>query len=199
MGILKILLSISLIILGYLLGSIPNVYIMVKLFTGKDVRKIGSGNVGGLNAMRNVSLPVGLLGGLLDVAKGVLAVFLAQKLGLHEIVPLLTGIAAVAGHNWSLYLNFTGGKGVGTTVGVMSMIKPMVLIPCLIGGVLIALILRESSIGAVAGFLVGTIYLWYTTKSIYSLIFGLILTLFTIMRFRKDLVRYLAKKKIINP
>ncbi|MCK4376631.1 MAG: glycerol-3-phosphate 1-O-acyltransferase PlsY [Actinomycetia bacterium] len=196
---MKILLSISLIILGYLLGSIPNVYIMVKLFTGKDVRKIGSGNVGGLNAMRNVSLPVGLLGGLLDVAKGVLAVFLAQKLGLHEIVPLLTGIAAVAGHNWPLYLNFTGGKGVGTTVGVMSMIKPMVLIPCLIGGVLIALILRESSIGAVAGFLVGTIYLWYTTKSIYSLIFGLILTLFTIMRFRKDLVRYLAKKKIINP
>ncbi len=199
MGILKILLSISLIILGYLLGSIPNVYIMVKLFTGKDVRKIGSGNVGGLNAMRNVSLPIGLLGGLLDVAKGVLAVFLAQKLGLHEIVPLLTGIAAVAGHNWPLYLNFTGGKGVGTTVGVMSMIKPMVLIPCLIGGVLIALILRESSIGAVAGFLVGTIYLWYTTKSIYFLIFGLILTLFTIIRFRKDLVRYLAKKKIINP
>lgn len=196
---MKILLSISLIILGYLLGSIPNVYIMVKLFTGKDVRKIGSGNVGGLNAMRNVSLPVGLLGGLLDVAKGVLAVFLAQKLGLHEIVPLLTGIAAVAGHNWPLYLNFTGGKGVGTTVGVMSMIKPMVLIPCLIGGILIALILRESSIGAVAGFLVGTIYLWYTTKSIYSLIFGLILTLFTIIRFRKDLVRYLAKKKIINP
>jgi len=196
---LKILLSISLIILGYLLGSIPNVYIMVKLFTGKDVRKIGSGNVGGLNAMRNVSLPAGLLGGLLDVAKGVLAVFLAQKPGLHEIVPLLTGIAAVAGHNWPLYLNFTGGKGVGTTVGVMSMIKPMVLIPCLIGGVLIALILRESSIGAVAGFLVGTIYLWYTTKSIYSLIFGLILTLFTIIRFRKDLVRYLAKKKIINP
>ncbi len=196
---MKILLSISLIILGYILGSIPNVYIMVKLFTGKDVRKIGSGNVGGLNAMRNVSLPAGLLGGLLDVAKGVLAVFLAQKLGLHEIVPLLTGIAAVAGHNWPLYLNFTGGKGVGTTVGVMSMIKPMVLIPCLIGGVLIALILRESSIGAVAGFLVGTIYLWYTTKSIYSLIFGLILTLFTIIRFRKDLVRYLAKKKIINP
>ncbi len=196
---MKILLSISLIILGYLLGSVPNVYIMVKLFTGKDVRKIGSGNVGGLNAMRNVSLPVGLLGGLLDVAKGVLAVFLAQKLGLHEIVPLLTGIAAVAGHNWPLYLNFTGGKGVGTTVGVMSMIKPMVLIPCLIGGILIALILRESSIGAVAGFLVGTIYLWYTTKSIYSLIFGLILTLFTIIRFRKDLVRYLAKKKIINP
>lgn len=196
---MKILLSISLIILGYLLGSIPNVYIMVKLFTGKDVRKIGSGNVGGLNAMRNVSLPAGLLGGLLDVAKGVLAVFLAQKLGLHEIVPLLTGIAAVAGHNWPLYLNFTGGKGVGTTVGVMSMIKPMVLIPCLIGGVLIALILRESSIGAVAGFLVGTIYLWYTTKSIYFLIFGLILTLFTIIRFRKDLVRYLAKKKIINP
>lgn len=196
---MKILLSISLIILGYLLGSIPNVYIMVKLFIGKDVRKIGSGNVGGLNAMRNVSLPVGLLGGLLDVAKGVLAVFLTQKLGLHEIVPLLTGIAAVAGHNWPLYLNFTGGKGVGTTVGVMSMIKPMVLIPCLIGGVLIALILRESSIGAVAGFLVGTIYLWYTTKSIYSLIFGLILTLFTIIRFRKDLVRYLAKKKIINP
>jgi len=196
---LKILLSISLIILGYLLGSVPNVYIMVKLFTGKDVRKIGSGNVGGLNAMRNVSLPAGLLGGLLDVAKGVLAVFLAQKLGLHEIVPLLTGIAAVAGHNWPLYLNFTGGKGVGTTVGVMSMIKPMVLIPCLIGGVLIALILRESSIGAVAGFLVGTIYLWYTTKSIYFLIFGLILTLFTIIRFRKDLVRCLAKKKIINP
>ena len=55
---MEILLSGSLVILGYLLGSIPNVYIVVKLFTGKDIRNIGSGNVGGLNAARNVSLPM---------------------------------------------------------------------------------------------------------------------------------------------
>jgi len=193
---LKIVLSASLVILGYLLGSIPNVYIVTKLFTGKDIRKIGSGNVGGLNAMRNVGIPIGLLGGLLDVAKGVLSVFLAQKFGSHEIVPLLTGIAAVAGHNWPLYLNFTGGKGVGTTVGAMSMIDPIILIPCVVGGVLIALVLREASVGAIAGFLAGTVYLWINTKSIYYLLFGLILTGFTIIRFRKDLIRYLKKKNI---
>jgi len=195
---MKIILSASLIMLGYLLGSIPNVYIMVRLFTGKDIRKLGSGNVGGLNAIRNVGLPVGLIGGILDVAKGVLAVFLAQKFSSNEIVPLLTGIAAVAGHNWPLYLNFSGGKGVGTTVGVMSMIKPLVLIPCLIGGILIALILKEASIGAIAGFLAGTIYLWIDSKSVYYLLFGLVLTLFAILRFRKDLIRYLKKKNIIK-
>lgn len=195
---MEILLSGSLVILGYLLGSIPNVYIVVKLFTGKDIRNLGSGNVGGLNAARNVSLPIGLLGGLLDVAKGVLAIFLAQKFSSNEIVHLLTGIAAVAGHNWPLYLNFIGGKGVGTTLGVMSMINPIVLIPCLVGGALIALILKEASVGAIAGFLAGTIYLWINSKSVYYLLFGLVLTLFTIIRFRKDLFLYLKKRNIIK-
>ncbi len=195
---MEILLSGSLVILGYLLGSIPNVYIVVKLFTGKDIRNLGSGNVGGLNAARNVSLPIGLLGGLLDVAKGVLAIFLAQKFSSNEIVHLLTGIVAVAGHNWPLYLNFIGGKGVGTTLGVMSMINPIVLIPCFIGGILITIVLKESSVGAIAGFLAGTIYLWINSKSVYYLLFGLVLTLFTIIRFRKDLFLYLKKRNIIK-
>jgi len=78
------------------------------------------------------------------------------------------------------------------------MINPIVLIPCLVGGALIALILKEASVGAIAGFLAGTIYLWIDYKSVYYLLFGLVLTLFTIIRFRKDLFEYLKKRNIIK-
>ncbi|MBL7125355.1 MAG: glycerol-3-phosphate acyltransferase, partial [Dehalococcoidales bacterium] len=100
------------VVLGYLLGSIPSAYIATRVATGKDVRQLGGGNVGGLNVYREVGAVPALAAGIADVGKGAAAVAIAQWL-LDVSLPfiLLTALAAVAGHNWMVFLKFSGGKG----------------------------------------------------------------------------------------
>lgn len=113
------------VILGYLLGSFPMAYIAGRLLRGKDIRRIGDGNMGAANVFRELSGRVGIAIGLLDAAKGALAVLLA--LGFHASQPviLLTGAAAVVGHNWPVFLGFRGGRGMSTTIGVLFVIVPL--------------------------------------------------------------------------
>ena len=97
------------IVIGYLLDSIPSAYIAVRLAKGKDIRQMGRGNVGALHAFREVGAGTVVL--LTDIGKGSAAVAIAQWL---RDVPLpfilLTGLAAVAGHNWSIFLNSQGER-----------------------------------------------------------------------------------------
>jgi len=91
------------VVLGYLLGSIPSAYIVTRLATGKDIRKLGSGNVGGNNVFREVGLKAAIPVAIFDVGKGTTAVAIAHwllRVPLHEpqLFVLLAGIAAVAGH-----------------------------------------------------------------------------------------------------
>jgi len=113
------------ILTGYLLGSIPSAYIATRLATGKDIRQIGGGNVGGLNTYREVGLWPAVLVGLADLGKGAAAVAVAIWL-LKVPVPfvLLAGLASVVGHNWMLFLKFTGGKGMGATLGTLLVLLP---------------------------------------------------------------------------
>ncbi len=113
------------IIIGYLLGSIPTAYIATKLITGKDIRKLGGGNVGGLNTYREVGRWLGIIVALVDLSKGAASVAIAIWL-LKVSVPfvLLAGLASVVGHNWMLFLKFTGGKGMGATFGALFVLLP---------------------------------------------------------------------------
>jgi glycerol-3-phosphate acyltransferase PlsY len=122
------------ILLGYLLGSIPFTYITAKLVKGIDLREVGSKNVGGTNAIHNIGVGWGLTAGILDVAKGLLAVILTQKIGATFPQNLWAGLAAVAGHNWPVWLRFKGGKGISTTLGLSAWIAfPETLIGFLVG------------------------------------------------------------------
>ncbi len=114
------------IIVAYLLGSIPAAYIITRLRTGKDIRQMGGGNVGARNVFREVGLGAAIAVGIFDVAKGAGAVVIAEWLlgwphpfvfGLGLFV-LAAGLAAVAGHMWSIYLEFTGGNVLATFLGV---------------------------------------------------------------------------------
>src|SRR5674476_382008 len=97
--------DLSLVLLGYLLGSIPTGLIIVKLKTGKDIRQVESGRTGGTNAMRAAGFWAGLLTAFLDILKGLLAVWLAQRFSPdNQWVHALAPIAAILGHNYSLYL-----------------------------------------------------------------------------------------------
>lgn len=116
--------SALLVIAGYLLGSIPAAYLVSKWAKGMDLRRYGSGTVSGSMVWEHVArwaiVPVGLF----DLGKTALPAWLGLQLGLGLPVATAAGLAAVAGHNWPLYLRFTGGRGLGGFMGVLLVIFP---------------------------------------------------------------------------
>jgi len=114
------------IVLGYLLGSIPSAYIAARVAKGKDIRQIGGGNVGGFNTFREVGLKAALFVAIVDIAKGAAAVSLAHwLLGVPLLFVMLAGLAAVVGHNWMVWLKFSGGKGMAATIGALAVLMPL--------------------------------------------------------------------------
>lgn len=109
---------ILLIIFGYLVGSIPFSYLIPKA-KGIDIRKVGSGNVGGTNVSRALGLKFGLLAGILDLLKAVIPVYLATRFLLFDWQIALVAITPVLGHIFPVWLGFKGGKGGGSTAGVL--------------------------------------------------------------------------------
>lgn len=118
---------------AYLIGSIPMGYVWVKILTGRDVRRVGSGRTGGTNAARAGGRIAGILTGIGDFFKGLAAVLLAQWLlpveqyrELSYWAQVAAGSLAVIGHNWSIYLGFKGGAGTGPNLGVAAAFAPAV-------------------------------------------------------------------------
>lgn len=120
------------IIAAYLIGSVPNGFIVVKLLVGKDLTQFGSGRTGGTNAMRAGGLVAGLLTGALDIVKGASAIWLTRWIISGQIaeisslpwVEALSAVAVVVGHNWSLFLGLRGGAGTGPNVGAAIALLP---------------------------------------------------------------------------
>ncbi len=108
-------------ILAYLIGSIPVAYIFGRLLKGIDIREHGSGNMGATNALRVLGRWPGLVVLILDIIKGIIPVtVLANVFGLGDPLSLvIIAIATVAGHNWTIFLGFKGGKGMATSLGVL--------------------------------------------------------------------------------
>jgi glycerol-3-phosphate acyltransferase PlsY len=132
------------VILGYLLGSIPFAYIVARLKKGVDIRQAGGGNVGALNVYRQVGPAFGLAVLAADVAKGVLAIFIARWLGLADAWICTAGFAAVLGHNWPCFLHFKGGRGAATIMGILVTLVP---IPFVIGlGIAVVVVIITSNI-----------------------------------------------------
>jgi len=109
---MQILLGLGAVIIGYFLGSIPFGLIIVKLKTGKDIRQVESGRTGGTNAVRAAGLPAGLLTAILDILKGAAAVWVADALVPQgHLFHILAPIAAILGHNYSLFLISRDAEG----------------------------------------------------------------------------------------
>ncbi len=112
------------ILIGYLLGSIPFTQVVAKSIKGIDLREVGSRNVGGRNLIRSVGVGWGLTGGILDGLKGMAAMIVAGALSVSHPLSFYAGMAAVAGHNWPIWLRFRGGKGLATALGVALWVMP---------------------------------------------------------------------------
>ncbi len=119
------------IAIGYLLGSIPNGYLAGKWITQIDLREIGSGSTGATNVLRNVGKGPALCVFLLDVGKGTLPVLIAKSLLLEDNWQVATGLAAIIGHIWPIWLNWKGGKAVATGLGIFLGISWSVGLACL--------------------------------------------------------------------
>lgn len=131
---------VAVIVLAYLIGGIPVGLLIVRVFTGRDIRSVGSGRTGGTNAMRAAGWVAGVLTGLSDIGKGFLAVSLPRLILVGpgiEIIAAVCGIAAVAGHNWPIYLRFKGGAGATPNVGAAVALWPITLALIPVGAILL--------------------------------------------------------------
>ncbi|HVN08026.1 MAG TPA: glycerol-3-phosphate 1-O-acyltransferase PlsY [Patescibacteria group bacterium] len=149
---------------GYLMGSIPFGFLIVRLTRGTDVRASGSGNIGATNVNRVAGAGAGLLTLLLDIAKGYGAVWLAGRLTGGDVACMAaTGLAAVVGHMFPVWLKFRGGKGVATTVGVFVPLCWMAVAAAAVVWVVVVSLWRYVSLASVvaAGALPVCMYLLY--------------------------------------
>jgi len=149
------------VILGYLLGSIPTAYIAGRLLKGRDIRQMGDGNVGAANAFRQLGAKAGIAVFFVDAGKGALAILIAQAVSIPQLAILTVGVAAVIGHNWPVFIGFRGGRGESTTIGVLLTVitQPMLI---LAGPTLVALFTkRNTSIAGCVMFIPLPLVCWW--------------------------------------
>ncbi len=175
-------------VIGYLCGSLLPGYWIGKLFFGKDLQREGSGNIGATNAFRVLGPAVGLFVLLLDVAKGMLAVWISSRIGA---VTALAGLAAMIGHSFSPFLKFRGGKGVATGLGVF---LSLAVTPTLIALGTFALVLlatrRVAPASCIAGLSLGGSILKYAQDPVLIAVAELAVVLI-LVRHRPNIQRLL--------
>ena len=145
------LLHLAIPLAGYLLGSVPFGLLLGKLFGGKDVRTVGSGNIGATNVARAAGAAAGILTLLLDTAKGTLPVWLAARFaGESAAWMMIAGLAAIAGHCFPVWLGFRGGKGVATAAGVFFVLCPLAMSAAIVLFILVVVFWGYVSLGSIA-------------------------------------------------
>ena len=142
--------ALLLVIGGYLLGSIPTSYLAGRWLKGVDVRRYGSGTASGSMVFEHVARWAVVPVGLFDIGKAALPTWLGLQLGLGMTVAAAAGMAAVAGHNWPIFLRFSGGRGQSTFVGVLLVLFPWGCV-WLIGFLAVGFLLGDSAPWALAG------------------------------------------------
>ncbi len=182
------------LIVAYLLGSIPLAYIITRLRTGKDIRKLGGGNVGARNVFMEVGKGAGIAAGTFDVAKGAAAVAIAYwVLDAPPLFVLLAGLAAVAGHMWSIYLKFTGGNGLATTIGVLSVLMSRELLIVLAITIPLIVFTRNPVLSVNISLISVLISAWFLERSWLFVVFSIILALILVLHFLPTARAALAK------
>jgi glycerol-3-phosphate acyltransferase PlsY len=200
-------------LLGYLLGAIPFGLIVGRLTRGIDLRDYGSHRTGATNALRTLGLRAAALVFLLDVGKGVAAVLLARLLfaddPLVEWAAAAAGFAAIVGHNWSVFIRFTGGRGVATSAGGLGAMSPSAIL--ILAPIVIGLIWRTRyvSLGSITGGLLApviTAVLWAVGAAsvpaiVYAAASGLLVTAAhadNIARLRAGTERKIGRKEAVR-
>jgi glycerol-3-phosphate acyltransferase PlsY len=194
---------LGIVIIGYLLGSIPFGVIIGKMVRGIDVREHGSGSMGMTNVMRTVGAKAGLIVLILDLLKGSAAVALAWAIFCSEPDSMVYwgqmagGVAAVIGHSWPVYIGFRGGRGISTAFGAIMVVSWPIGLICLATFLLMVAIFKYISLGSISGatalviaMVVSYMYDW---EPVSYLAFALVVAPIVIFRHRANIKRLMSK------
>ena len=162
-------------ILSYLMGSIPFGLILTKIFLNKDIREIGSGNIGATNALRTGNKLIGYSTLILDIAKAIIPVIFV-KINYPDLI-YIASLCAFLGHVFPIWLKFKGGKGVATYVGILFSINLLLGIIFTASWGIIFLIFRYSSLSSIIGSISIPIYILITDQISNAIFFGIMFVL----------------------
>ena len=192
------------LVLSYLLGSIPASIVVGRVAAGLDIREHGSGNAGATNVYRVLGLGPAILTGFVDVAKGSLAVVVIS--GIHagtppqlsaDVLKIVAGGAAVAGHIWTVFAGFRGGKGMATAIGALLFIAPAALGAALVVWLILLFTVRIMSIASLSAAIILPLatWVWETnpdgSTSTELLWFSIVLSLLIFFTHRANIGRIL--------
>jgi acyl phosphate:glycerol-3-phosphate acyltransferase len=148
-------------VLAYLIGGLPFGYWFIRLSSGKDIRTMGSGNIGATNVQRTAGTKAGVVVLVLDILKGYVAVWIAGRLSHDASIALaLSAIAVMLGHCYPVSLRFRGGKAVACFIGGFAYIVPVALAAILVVFVVVVALTRYISLGSIIGALLFPLFVW---------------------------------------
>lgn len=175
--------------LGYLIGSVPNGLLLGKMLWNIDLREHGSKNIGATNAYRTLGAGPAALIFITDLLKGIIGVWLGSYLVGTPLAMVIGGIVAIVGHSWSVFLRFTGGKGVATGLGVIAMLMPKVTLIIFIMWCIIVYFTKYVSLGSVVAAAFVPICTYFLAEPIEYLYFSMLAAIFIIYRHKANLLR----------
>lgn len=183
------------LLMSFLLGSIPNAYLIAKIFYGIDIRYCGSGNPGATNVWRIVGKIPGSITFLSDVLKGFIPVFIGKKIfpELSLTYPMLAGFCAVAGHIWTPFLKFKGGKGVATGFGVFLGLAPVAIFLALIVFIITLALTKYVALGSIAASISLPVFLYFLKTPLTLIYVSAILAVIIIWRHKSNIRKILNK------
>ena len=189
-----------LIVIAYILGSIPNALWIGKVFRGIDIREHGSKNTGSTNAARVLGAKLGILTLILDISKGAIPVTLSffmkadlleNMTGISSLDPIMVGIFAIIGHSFSLFMKFKGGKAVATTVGVFTVLVPKALLLAAVVFFVIFAVTRYVSVSSITAAISLPIFIFFLYWDVPYTIFGGIIAILIIVKHKSNIQRLL--------
>jgi glycerol-3-phosphate acyltransferase PlsY len=185
------------ILMGYILGSIPSALIVGKLWKGKDVREYGSGNLGATNVLRVLGWGPAIITAIMDVGKGILIVFFAQKIIPKDyIFILLSAGSGILGHSYPIFANFRGGRSVGISLGILFYLFPKTSLITLPIGILIVLFTKYKSIASIICAILYPILLYlFENPPMEYLIAVIFIVLFIVFRHIPNIKRLIKGKE----
>lgn len=175
------------LVLSYLLGSIPSGLLIGKTFYGKDIREHGSGNLGGTNTFRTLGVKAGMIVTIMDILKGTVATLLPLVLA-SDVHMLLAGVFAVIGHMYPIFANFRGGKAVATSAGVLLGYNYILFLILLAVFFVCLYVTKYVSLSSMIAAVLAFTYSIFTGDLPLIIVVG-ILTIFVIYRHRANITR----------
>lgn len=184
--------DVAVLVLAYLLGSLPFGYILSHFIQKTDIRSHGSGNIGATNVLRVMGWKAALPVFILDFAKGIAAVMIARLVSDQPAVYLTAGFLAMVGHSFPVFLKFKGGKAVATAAGVLSILSGWVTVSLLTLFILLVLVTRYVSLGSIIASMTLPVLFWLFGFDLAYIIFGLAAALLITARHHQNISKLLT-------